>query len=112
MANLHIQTILNQVRRIQPLPDSIEAPRFIRTVIAIHLPLNNPSIESVTSLFAPFGDLTQVRVLKPGKPLPSYLKDYTPVSSFSQKIFLPIIIFSLTFNLPAHRHSPIDQPNG
>nr|CAB3263387.1 la-related protein 6 [Phallusia mammillata] len=65
------------IRRVQPLPNNMEPPRFIRTVIAINLPLENPTIESVTSLFASFGDLTQVRVLKPGKPLPSYLRDYT-----------------------------------
>ena len=70
-----------QVRRKQPLPANIEPPRFVRSVIAINLPMSSPTIESVTSLFAAYGDLTQVRILKPGKKLPSYLTDYQAVSS-------------------------------
>ncbi|XP_078485481.1 la-related protein 6 [Ciona intestinalis] len=65
------------IRRKQPLPSSLEPPRLIRTVIAINLPLPIPTIESVTSLFSIYGDLAQVRVLKPGKTLPPYLRDYT-----------------------------------
>ncbi|XP_076812198.1 uncharacterized protein LOC143459106 [Clavelina lepadiformis] len=64
------------IRRTVPLPTSMDAPRFIRTVIAINLPLETPTIESVTSLFVSYGDLTQVRVLKPGKKVPAYLKEY------------------------------------
>lgn len=64
------------VRRKDPLPANIEPPRFVRSVIAINLPMEIPTIESVTSLFATYGDLTQVRIIKPGKKLPSYLMDY------------------------------------
>ncbi|XP_039261622.2 uncharacterized protein LOC120337800 [Styela clava] len=65
------------IRRKRPLPENIEAPRFIRSVLAINLPNDSPSVEDVTSLFTPYGDLTQVRVLRPGKSIPSYLKEYT-----------------------------------
>lgn len=72
----------------------MEAPRFIRSVLAINLPNDNPSVEDVTSLFAPFGDLTQVRVLRPGKTLPPYLKDYTAVSTVE-----PDILYSKTYTI-------------
>lgn len=65
------------IRRKRPLPENIEAPRFIRSVLAINLPKSTPSVEDVTSLFTPYGELTQVRVLRPGKAIPTYLKDYT-----------------------------------
>lgn len=65
------------IRRKRPLPENMEAPRFIRSVLAINLPTEAPTVEDVTSLFKPYGELTQVRVLRPGKALPSYLRDYT-----------------------------------
>lgn len=45
-----------------------------RRILAINLPANCQTIEQVTSVFHPYGDVTVVRVLKPGKNLPSEIK--------------------------------------
>lgn len=47
-----------------------------KRVIAINLPAELQSIDAVTSVFHPYGDVTLVRVLKPGKVLPFDTKQY------------------------------------
>lgn len=61
-------------RTVQPA--TLEPPKPIRTVLAINLH-ENPTVESVTSAFAKYGDLTQVRVIRPTSQLPAYLKEFT-----------------------------------
>ncbi|CAG5108691.1 Oidioi.mRNA.OKI2018_I69.chr1.g3910.t2.cds [Oikopleura dioica] len=61
-------------RTVQPA--SLEPPKPIRTVLAINLH-ENPTVETVTSAFAKYGDLTQVRVIRPTSALPAYLKEFT-----------------------------------
>lgn len=63
------------VRRIVK-PSLLEPPKPIRTVLAINLATQNPTVESVTSSFAKYGELTQVRVIRPTSSLPSYLKEF------------------------------------
>jgi hypothetical protein len=63
------------VRRIVK-PTLLEPPKPIRTVLAINVG-QNPTVESVTSAFAKYGELTQVRVIRPTSCLPSYLKEFT-----------------------------------
>lgn len=58
-------------------PSILEPPKPIRTVLAINLEHSNPTVESVTSAFAKYGELTQVRVIRPTSCLPSYLKEFT-----------------------------------
>lgn len=64
------------VRRIVK-PSLLEPPKPIRTVLAINLGTNTPTVESVTSAFAKYGELTQVRVIRPTSSLPNYLKEFT-----------------------------------
>lgn len=64
------------VRRIVK-PTLLEPPKPIRTVLAINLGTNVPTVESVTSSFAKYGELTQVRVIRPTSSLPNYLKEFT-----------------------------------
>jgi la-related protein 6 len=61
-------------RSVQPA--ALEPPKPIRTVLAINLH-ENPTVESVTSAFAKYGELTQVRVIRPTSQLPAYLKEFT-----------------------------------
>lgn len=49
-----------------------------KRVIAINLPSHLHTIESVTGLFYPYGEILLVRVLRPGKQLPFDLKQYQP----------------------------------
>jgi len=57
-------------------PSVLEPPKPIRTVLAINLDSENPTVESVTSQFAKYGELTQVRVIRPTSCLPNYLKEF------------------------------------
>jgi hypothetical protein len=65
------------VKRLN-LPAQVqEAPKPIRSVLAINLFSDSPTVESVTSQFAQYGELTQVRVIRPGTTLPLYLREFT-----------------------------------
>ncbi|ESP00643.1 hypothetical protein LOTGIDRAFT_112382 [Lottia gigantea] len=64
-----------KVRRIDPLPDYDETTPS-RTVVAVNLPMENPSIESVAELFSKCGDIVLIRILKPGKPVPPDIKKH------------------------------------
>jgi len=58
-------------------PASLEPPKPIQTVLAINLELENPTVESVTTLFSKYGELTQIRIIRPTSSLPTYLKEFT-----------------------------------
>jgi hypothetical protein len=53
-----------------------EKPKPYKRVLAINLPSNLQTIDAVTAVFHPYGDVTLVRVLKPGKQLPFDTKQY------------------------------------
>jgi len=59
----------SKVRRLQPLPEHDETVTS-RTVVAVNLPLENPTIASVSELFGKCGDISSIRVLKPGSAIP------------------------------------------
>jgi len=59
---------------MKPIDDTKAKP--YKRVIAINLPAELQSIDTVTSVFHPYGDVTLVRVLKPGKALPFDTKQY------------------------------------
>lgn len=42
-----------------------------RTVIAFDLPSDRPTIEDVRTLFSVYGDITFIRILRPGNPIPT-----------------------------------------
>lgn len=68
-----IQLELNEegtkVRRLQALPEYDETVTS-RTIVAINLPMDNPNISTVSQLFGRCGDITSIRVLKPGGNVP------------------------------------------
>ena len=64
-----------KVRRIEPLPAYDEA-RPTRTVIAVNLPTDKLTVESVAELFSAHGVVALVRILRPGKPLPPDIKRF------------------------------------
>lgn len=53
-----------------------EKPLPHRRILAVNLPMGYQTIESVTGVFHPYGDVTVVRVLKPGKNLPTDVKPW------------------------------------
>ncbi|XP_022105865.1 la-related protein 6-like [Acanthaster planci] len=58
-----------KVKRKAPLPDYDETSPS-RTVVAVNLPTENPSIESIAELFSKCGEISLIRILRPGKPFP------------------------------------------
>ena len=65
-----------KVRRKAPLPDYDETTPS-RSVVAINLPMENPSIENVAELFSKCGEVALIRILKPGKPVPQDVKKHS-----------------------------------
>jgi len=64
-----------------------------KRIIAINLPSNLHTIESVTTTFYPYGEILLVRVLRPGKQLPFDLKQYQPKIPDLAKTVCAIIEF-------------------
>lgn len=64
------------VKRVMK-PACLEPPKPIQTVLAINLEMETPTVESVTNLFAKYGELTQIRIIRPSSSLPTYLKEFT-----------------------------------
>ena len=64
---------------VNPMDQEDDKPLPHRRILAINLPINIQTIETVTSVFHPYGDVTVVRVLKPGKNLPSDVKPWLRV---------------------------------
>jgi len=72
---LQVNEARTKLRRMAPLPRYDDtAPS--RTVVALDLPLEKPTIESVVDLFAPCGKLALVRILRPGNPVPADVRPF------------------------------------
>ncbi|CAH1796683.1 unnamed protein product [Owenia fusiformis] len=65
-----------KVKRKDPLPDYDETTPS-KTVVAINLPMENPSIGNISQLFSKCGDIALIRILKPGKTVPQDVKKHT-----------------------------------
>ena len=64
-----------KVRRKDPLPEYDETTPS-RTVVAVNLPTENPTIEGVAELFSKCGEIALIRVLRPGKSVPQDVKKH------------------------------------
>uniref|UniRef100_T1JNV0 Uncharacterized protein n=1 Tax=Strigamia maritima TaxID=126957 RepID=T1JNV0_STRMM len=64
-----------KVGRKDPLPSQDDAVPT-RTVIAMNLPLDNPTVENISGLFAKCGGIALTRILRPGTPVPPDIKQY------------------------------------
>lgn len=72
---LEVNEDSTKVRRRLPLPDYDETTPS-RSVVAVNLPFENPTIENVAELFKPCGDIALIRVLRPGKTIPQDVKKH------------------------------------
>lgn len=64
-----------KVRRKDPLPDWDETTPS-RSVVVVNLPMENPSIENVAEMFSKCGEVTLIRILRPGKSVPQDVKKH------------------------------------
>lgn len=72
---LEINEAGTKLRRMDPLP-AYDQTTPSRTVVAINLPHDKPTIESVAELFRPCGDIALVRILRPGNPIPADVRSF------------------------------------
>ena len=72
---LEVNDVKTKVRRLDALPEYDETTPS-RTVVALHLPLERPTIEAVGGIFSVCGDIVLVRILRPGNPIPADIKPF------------------------------------
>ncbi|KAG7296517.1 hypothetical protein JYU34_020298 [Plutella xylostella] len=72
---LEINEAGTKLRRIDPLPAYDETTPS-RTVVAVKMPIDRPSVENVSRLFAGCGEIALVRVLRPGNPVPADVRQF------------------------------------
>lgn len=65
-----------RVRRNSALPEALRKPRLLSSVVAIRIPDCYNSVEAITGLFRQHGEIDLVRLLRPGKDIPSDLRNY------------------------------------
>ncbi|KAK7085629.1 La-related protein 6 [Halocaridina rubra] len=70
---IQINDVGTKIRRIDPLPDLEEVP-VTCAVLALALPLEKPSIQSVSQLFSSCGEIAFIRVVRAGTTIPQDLK--------------------------------------
>ncbi|GLV43559.1 Achilles [Carabus blaptoides fortunei] len=72
---LEINEAGTKLRRIDPLPQYDQtAPS--RTIVAVHMPIDKPTIENVAELFSSCGEIALIRVLRPGNPIPADVRQF------------------------------------
>jgi len=65
-----------RVKRRDILPETLRKPRLLTSVVAIRVPPSFDSVDQITSLFRSYGEIGLVRLLRPGKEVPSDLRNY------------------------------------
>ena len=65
-SKLEVNDVKTKVRRLEALPEYDETTPS-RTVVALNLPLERPTIEAVAEIFSVCGEIVLVRILRPGK---------------------------------------------
>lgn len=73
---LELNDECKKVRRKDPLPEYDETTPS-RSVVAVNLPMETPSIESVAEIFNKCGEVALIRILRPGKPVPQDVKKHS-----------------------------------
>lgn len=72
---LEVNDLKTKVRRLEPLPEYDETTPS-RTVVALNLPIERPTIESVAEMFSVCGEIVLVRILRPGNPIPADVRPF------------------------------------
>lgn len=72
---LEINEAGTKLRRLDPLPQYDETTPS-RTVVAVHMPIDKPTIENVAELFKACGEIALIRILRPGNPIPADVRQF------------------------------------
>lgn len=72
---LEINEAGTKLRRVDPLP-AYDQTTPSRTVVAVDLPLEKPTIENVAEMFKSCGEIALIRILRPGNPIPADVRHF------------------------------------
>lgn len=72
---LEINEAGTKLRRLEPLPQYDETTPS-RTIVAVHMPIEKPTIENVAELFRNCGEIALIRILRPGNPIPADVRQF------------------------------------
>nr|CAH7718954.1 unnamed protein product [Callosobruchus chinensis] len=72
---LEINEAGTKLRRLEPLPQYDETTPS-RTIVAVHMPIDKPTIENVAELFKSCGEIALIRILRPGNPIPADVRQF------------------------------------
>lgn len=72
---LEINEAGTKLRRLDPLPKYDETTPS-RTVVAVHMSIDKPTIENVAELFKNCGEIALIRILRPGNPIPADVRQF------------------------------------
>ena len=65
-----------KVKRRVPIINPLDARKTLTSLVLID-PRDINGIDDVTQKFKAYGEMAQIRIVRPGKPIPAYLKGYT-----------------------------------
>lgn len=106
-SRLAVNDIRTKVRRTEPLPAYDEtAPS--RTVVAVNLPLERPTIEGVAEIFSACGEIVLIRILRPGNPIPADIRPFLNRHPDLVDMACAVVEFEVT----AHAHIAVKELNG
>ncbi|KAL1513569.1 hypothetical protein ABEB36_002966 [Hypothenemus hampei] len=74
-SKLEINEAGTKLRRLDPLPKYDETTPS-RTVVAVNMPIEKPTIENVAELFKSCGEIALIRILRPGNPIPADVRQF------------------------------------
>ncbi|CAG9839413.1 unnamed protein product [Diabrotica balteata] len=74
-SKLEINEAGTKLRRLEALPKYDETTPS-RTVVAVHMPIEKPTIENVAELFRSCGEIALIRILRPGNPIPADVRQF------------------------------------
>lgn len=72
---LQINEAGTKLRRIDPLPKYDETTPS-RTIVAVEMPIEKPTIENVAEIFRGCGEIVLIRILRPSNPVPADVRQF------------------------------------
>ncbi|XP_058066030.1 uncharacterized protein LOC131215656 [Anopheles bellator] len=74
-AKIEVNDLGTKIRRLEALPEHDETTPS-RTVVATGLPYDKYTVEKVSELFSKCGEISLIRVLRPGGPIPADVRQF------------------------------------
>jgi len=107
---LEVNDLKTKVRRLEELPEYDETTPS-RTVVALNLPLERPTIEGVAEIFTACGEIVLIRILRPGNPIPADIKPFVNKHPEMVTMVCALVEFERTeFALKAVRELTNEEP--